>query len=138
MSSSDLSKLWTTSLNISKFVLSVIFLCYNLVESFQKKIVKNIWVGDQLIIMKVLYSSKFAQFLLALFIILMGLMEFSLDAYMVSCPFWVKNLKRTLLLVLAKKMKQYNKGLQTTAVAVLHSPDHPATARQTVSNLCPC
>ena len=43
------------------------------------------------------------------------------------------------LLVLAKKMKQYNKGLQTTAVAVLHSPDHlPATARQTVSNLCPC
>ena len=42
------------------------------------------------------------------------------------------------LLVLAKKMKQYNKGLQTTAVAVLHSPDPPATARQTVSNLCPC
>ena len=34
------------------------------------------------------------------------------------------------LLVLAKKMKQYNKGLQTTAVAVLHSPDHPAAARQ--------
>jgi hypothetical protein len=44
------------------------------------------------------------------------------------------------LLVLAKKMKQYNKGLQTTAVAILlHSSDHlPATARQTVSNLCPC
>ena len=30
----------------------VIFLCLKLVESFQKKSVKNIWLGDQLILMK--------------------------------------------------------------------------------------
>ena len=81
MSLSDLPKLWTTSSNISKFWFSK---CWKLVKSFQKKLsLKNIGLGDQLLLKK--YSEIFyflsmyftflkcAQFLSALFIILIGL-----------------------------------------------------------------
>ena len=55
MSFSDLPKLWTISSNISKFVLSKSFFCVenklNISEK-KKKSVKNIWLGDEVILMK--------------------------------------------------------------------------------------
>ena len=59
------------------------------------------------IFQKKISMKNYAQFLLALFIILVGLMMtrfsekclFLLDAYVVSCPTWSKNLGRTLVTI---------------------------------------
>ena len=68
MSSSGLPKLWTTSSNILKFVLSKSFSVLKIGQNFpKKKSVKNLLVGDQLLlksflkilIFKVLYFLEF-------------------------------------------------------------------------------
>ena len=61
MTSSGLPKLWTTFVKDLKILsFKVIFKCLKLVESFQKKFsVKNIWLGDQLILMKFFENFEF-------------------------------------------------------------------------------
>ena len=82
MSSSDLPKLWTTSWNISKFVLSKSFLCVkNWSNISQKKSYEEYSTRRSTFIRKCFWNFWFlrfffwncAQFLSALFIILVGL-----------------------------------------------------------------
>ena len=78
MSYSDLPKSWTTSLNISKFVLSKHFFCVKIWSNLsgKKNPMKNIWLGDQLLLKNVFENFNFLKFcsiLLALFIILVSL-----------------------------------------------------------------
>ena len=114
MSLSDLPKLWITSSNISKFWFSKSFFSVENWSKLSNKFfsVKNIGIGEQLLLKVFFYFEflkydivlKFAQFLSALFLILVGLTVtlfsekcwFPLDAYMVSCPTWSKNLWRYL------------------------------------------
>ena len=63
MSSSDLPKLWTTFSNISKFVHSKSFFCVKNWLNLSKKtnFMKNIWLGDQLLVKKILQESKLSK-----------------------------------------------------------------------------
>ena len=71
----------------------VIFKCLKLVESFQKKIsVKNIWLEDQLILMKFFENFDFKRrwhYLVKKYL-------FPIDSLVVWCPTWSKNLGQTL------------------------------------------
>ena len=76
MTSSDLPKIWTTLSKISKFWVSKSFFSGRIFPKTNS--MKNIWLGEQLILMKtmifeVLFYYKCAQFFSALFIILVSL-----------------------------------------------------------------
>ena len=97
-------------------ILKSFFQDRKLVESFQKKSVKNIWLRDQLVLvklLKVLYFLKIAQFLWGLFILWVSLTLFSekmLLSNTCTCGFMPNLSKKswTVSIVLGKKKKLNN------------------------------
>ena len=125
MSSTELPKLWTTSSKFAKVVLSKSFFGIKnqpkLSDFFS---VKNIWLGDQLLwiflktsIFKVLcFLMMCPMFVWTLFIILVGLTMsvmkclFPIDAYVVRCPTWSKNLGRYLIRTIRHLSRSWQKN----------------------------